>query len=229
MSVILQNTNKSCNALQSIIGIFLHSTNTPDSVVNLFSQMGISILSIAIGNAISSLSTESRQDIEHIGQTKLVSLAYDNFDFQLKSGTPLAERSDDLMVHMTSGTYIPLFDTKLEDLCCSQELWEKSWLQDPTPAGAPHIMIGKLFKRLVDRSLNMDPPSPSNSESISDLFEDTDQGSSEPGEHHTELTEFESFNAWKFRETLVLWGPSYFARFKSDLGHPEPVEAAPRN
>lgn len=43
ISILMQSTNKSCNYLQSILGIFFHSTNTPEKVIETLAHAGLSI------------------------------------------------------------------------------------------------------------------------------------------------------------------------------------------
>ncbi|KAF8142661.1 hypothetical protein K438DRAFT_1466413, partial [Mycena galopus ATCC 62051] len=43
ISIIMQSHNSKCNALESVFGIFLHSTNTPEKVIQALAHMGISI------------------------------------------------------------------------------------------------------------------------------------------------------------------------------------------
>ncbi|KAF8969024.1 hypothetical protein BDZ97DRAFT_1654271 [Flammula alnicola] len=43
ISILMQGRNQKTNALESIIGIFLHSCRTPEKVIDLLAHMGISI------------------------------------------------------------------------------------------------------------------------------------------------------------------------------------------
>ncbi|KAJ7750539.1 hypothetical protein B0H16DRAFT_1842618 [Mycena metata] len=56
ISVLMQSTNKNCNALESVFGIFLHASNTPSKVIEALAHMGISISTDTIENAVHSLS-----------------------------------------------------------------------------------------------------------------------------------------------------------------------------
>ncbi|KAJ7090155.1 hypothetical protein C8R44DRAFT_835959 [Mycena epipterygia] len=51
ISVMMQSTNKNCNALESVFGIFLHASNTPSKVIETLAHMGISISVDAIDDA----------------------------------------------------------------------------------------------------------------------------------------------------------------------------------
>ena len=119
----MQSTNEACNYLQSILGIFLHSTNTPEKVVETFAHAGLSISSRSIHNAIKSLSKEAEKNVRKTIQTLTVSLAYDNFDIFFKSSLPVIEHQSKF-VSATSATAIPLFG--IDDpniLRCSANLW----------------------------------------------------------------------------------------------------------
>ncbi|KAI0762027.1 hypothetical protein BC629DRAFT_1294318 [Irpex lacteus] len=43
ISIIMFSTNQKCNALPAIFGIFLHSTSTPEIVVEVFARAGLSV------------------------------------------------------------------------------------------------------------------------------------------------------------------------------------------
>jgi len=43
ISIMMQGTNQKCNTLKSVFGIFLHSCNTPQKVIDALAHMGISI------------------------------------------------------------------------------------------------------------------------------------------------------------------------------------------
>ncbi|KAF8220285.1 hypothetical protein L208DRAFT_1334806, partial [Tricholoma matsutake] len=47
ISIMMQRCNAKCNAFESVFGIFLHSTNTPEKVIQALAHMGISISSSA--------------------------------------------------------------------------------------------------------------------------------------------------------------------------------------
>ncbi|KIJ07101.1 hypothetical protein PAXINDRAFT_35747, partial [Paxillus involutus ATCC 200175] len=56
----------------------------------------------------------------------LASYAYDNFDVDLKSQVPTAEKSNDSLKHLTSGLLFPLVHgITVDDLKCPEELWKK--------------------------------------------------------------------------------------------------------
>ncbi|KAG2031178.1 hypothetical protein BDR03DRAFT_827070, partial [Suillus americanus] len=64
--------------------------------------------------------------LQYLGQTLLVVYAYDNFDINLKSTIPTAEKSTNTLKHLTSGLLFPLqHGVTRDDLKCSYELWRK--------------------------------------------------------------------------------------------------------
>ncbi|KAJ7101209.1 hypothetical protein C8R44DRAFT_641767 [Mycena epipterygia] len=129
ISIMMQSRNNKCNALESVFGIFLHSTNTPEKVIQALAHMGISISPTAILSAIHALSTETIDTLREMGQTLLVGYAYDNFDINFPTIVPVIEKTGDPLTHLTSGVVICLeHDVTLEDLECSEELWAKSVL-----------------------------------------------------------------------------------------------------
>ncbi|KIM63644.1 hypothetical protein SCLCIDRAFT_38320, partial [Scleroderma citrinum Foug A] len=53
----------------------------------------------------------------------LACYAYDNFDVDLKSHVPLAEKSTDSLKHLTSGLLFPLkHGVTIDDLKCSEDV-----------------------------------------------------------------------------------------------------------
>ncbi|KAM6491828.1 hypothetical protein JOM56_012687, partial [Amanita muscaria] len=127
VSIMMQSTNQKANTLQSILGIFLHSTGTPQRVINAFARMGICITQTTIQAAVGSLSDNASDGIRELGQTLLAAYAYDNFDIDLKQSVPVLEKSNQTLKHMTSRLLFPLLHgaTK-EDMACSEYLWRKS-------------------------------------------------------------------------------------------------------
>lgn len=57
--------------MQSVFGIFLHSTNTPEKVIQVLAHMGISISPSAIHSAIHALSIETYETLQEMGQTHM--------------------------------------------------------------------------------------------------------------------------------------------------------------
>ena len=104
----MNSTNRHCNALQSLVGLFLHSCGAPETVRELLSRMGLSISTTTINKAVNHLSKEAHKEIKNEGQKLLSSYAYDNVDISLKHATPTIEKSGDTLVHLTSATLLPL-------------------------------------------------------------------------------------------------------------------------
>ncbi|KAJ7721904.1 hypothetical protein B0H16DRAFT_1790230 [Mycena metata] len=197
ISIMMQSRNNKSNALESVFGVFLHSTNTPEKVIQALAHMGISISPSAIHSAIHSLSQETIETLRTMGQTLLVGYAYDNFDINFPTIVPTIEKAIDPLTHLTSGAIICLdHDVVLEDLACSEELWAKSALN---PA--------------------LDPPPPLEEHNLEAIHPETD--------HPSGLTRRERFNAWKFKSDLFEHGPTEFRDHFKILESPEAVEQIP--
>ncbi|KIJ10935.1 hypothetical protein PAXINDRAFT_40066, partial [Paxillus involutus ATCC 200175] len=108
LSILMHSTNRKSNGLQSLSGIFLQSTHTPQKVIETLARMGISVSVDAIHAAVQSLSAESHCAIQQLGRTLLAAYAYDNFDVDLKTTNPTVEKSTDTLKHLTSGLLFPL-------------------------------------------------------------------------------------------------------------------------
>ncbi|KAI0039747.1 hypothetical protein FA95DRAFT_1577390 [Auriscalpium vulgare] len=198
VSIMMQSMNQQCNALQSIVGIFLHSCNAPEKVIKMLAHMGLSISLSSIHLAIHSLSLKASADIRTLCLSLLAAYAYDNFDIDFKTTLPTVDQPLDTLVHLTSGLYFQLeHGVKLEALKCSAELWQKSRYNDAV-SGGPARTVGDLAMLHPD-------------------YVDEESGLNRRGR----------YNAWKFRYDLVHHGPEYFRRFIDDLGEPETLEKIP--
>ncbi|KAG1822835.1 uncharacterized protein BJ212DRAFT_1456530 [Suillus subaureus] len=91
-SIFLQSTNKFCNYLQCILGIFLHSTGTPQKVIEVLAHAGFSISVTTIHHAVNSMSHEISSRIKQAVRSLQSAFAYDNFDINFKTAQPTIER-----------------------------------------------------------------------------------------------------------------------------------------
>ncbi|EGO22209.1 hypothetical protein SERLADRAFT_350394 [Serpula lacrymans var. lacrymans S7.9] len=200
LSIMMQSTNQKSDALQSVIGIFLQSSHSPEKVIDAMACIGVSISQSAIHSAIWSLLAESHRNICALGKTMLASYAYANFDVDLKSHQPVAKKSSDTLKHLTLGLLFPLqHGVTLRDLKCSQELWEKSTFNpDIIPSDG-------LTRETLEQLLSIHPDVPNTSG----------------------LSCRQQFNSWKFMHNLCHQGPAYFASFKSQIGPLAPTEPIP--
>lgn len=201
MSIMAQGTNQRCNALQSIVGIFLHSAGTPETVIELLSRFGVSLTTTSINNAVSSLSSESTNTIVETGRTLLAAYAYDNVDIDLKHAMPTGDMLHDTLVHLTSGTLLELnHGVTREMLACSELLWKKS--------------------KHNPKALASDVPSMTDYIHLLDIHPEVDN-------HPSGLLRRERFNLWVFLRDLVMNGPLYFRKFKANLPQPESIDPIP--
>ena len=195
---MLQSSNQNCNALQSLVGIFLQSCNTPETVCEFLAHAGLSISTMSINNAITNLSREAGLKVCELGKLFLTSYAYDNLDIDLKHSVPTLEKPQDMLIHLTSDTMLPLHKVTLNDLDCSDQLWEKSHFNP----GIPQNSVPKVD---TDDLLGIH------------LEED----------HPLGLLRDERFNAWKFLHDLVNYGPENFQKYKPQLRDAEVVDVIP--
>ncbi|KAJ7599752.1 hypothetical protein C8J56DRAFT_768775, partial [Mycena floridula] len=202
ISIMMHSTNQRCNALQTLIGIFLHAANTPETVAELLAHIGVSISTTAINQVTANLSLESTRAIKALGATLLTAYAYDNVDIDLKHSVPTIENPLPTLIHLTSATLLPLnHGVTHADLDCSQQLWEKFKLN-----------------RKRDQSLPQNP-SVGDDDFMKIHPEDLNDSSG--------LLRRDRFNAWVFLRDLIHHGPKEFRQFKANLGDPETVEQIP--
>lgn len=177
----------------------MQSAHTPQKVVDTLARLGISISTDSINAAVRSLSAESQISLRNLGRSLLASYAYDNFDVDLKTQTPMVEKSNDSLKHLTSGLLFPLVHgVTTDDLKCSDALWKLSPLN-------PHIRHTDLpLKRTWKDLVNLHP---------------------EPRD--SIISRRDRFNSWMFLRDLCTYGPEYYRQFLSELHDPKPIEQIP--
>ncbi|KAI6108569.1 hypothetical protein EDD16DRAFT_1488216 [Pisolithus croceorrhizus] len=151
--------------------------------------------------AIKALLAKSQNSLQHLGQSLLASYPYDNFDINLKSYVPTVEKLNDSLKHLTSGLLFPLHGITLDDLKCSQELWEKSALNPQTED--PHTSHRHAWWDLLKP---LHPESPGSDSKLSGQ---------------------DWFNSWMFLHGLCTHGPDYFHQFRSSIQNPKSIKQIP--
>ncbi|KIL59611.1 hypothetical protein M378DRAFT_14729 [Amanita muscaria Koide BX008] len=137
VSMLMQGANRKANTFASIFGIFLHSCRTPQRVIIALQRMGLCIGRTTIHSAINSLLINTSEKLLELGKTGCIALAYDNFDVDLKTSTPVVEKTGDSLRHLTSGLMFVLqHGVKSEDLRFSDYLWQRSEY-NPVNIGKP--------------------------------------------------------------------------------------------
>lgn len=178
----------------------MHACSTPEMVIEFLAHTGISISVTAINDAVTNLSKESVWKRRRIGQTLRTSYGVDNVDIELKHLVPTVDNPEEALIHLTSGTMLPLYHgVKATDLKCSEYLWQQAKDRKRTTRS---ILVNPDFTDLLD---------------IHPECED----------HPSGLTRRDRFNAWMFLQTLVLHGPEFFRKFRHDLAEPEAIESIP--
>ena len=100
--MLMQSMTQQCNALGSVIGIFLHSCNAPEKVIKTLARMGMSISVQSVNNAISALSKDAKRRMRGMGQSLTIGYVYDNFDVDFPTSISMVQKSVDTLAHMTS-------------------------------------------------------------------------------------------------------------------------------
>ncbi|KAF8415907.1 hypothetical protein L210DRAFT_962448 [Boletus edulis BED1] len=186
--IMMNSTNQKANALSSVLGFFFQSMHIPQKVIETLSRIGISISNESITAATRSLSIESKNNLQSLGQCLLTSYAYDNFDVDLKVQVSVLEKSTTSLKHLMSGLLFPLaHGVTINDLKCSSELWKKSAIN-------PHAEKNDLPPRRTWQDLLKLHQEPLLSTS-----------SSTPN-----LSCCDRFNSWVFLTDLCTHGPVYF-------------------
>ncbi|QRV90455.1 hypothetical protein RhiJN_18473 [Ceratobasidium sp. AG-Ba] len=125
-TICMSNSNMRCNGMQTVAGMFAHSTNTPSKVIEMMSHAGISIAPSTIDRMSERMSQEARKRLKTHLRDMPYGVAYDNLEITYSTDQPNLAH-DTKLVHLTTATLIPLRPgTKKEDLRISEELWAKS-------------------------------------------------------------------------------------------------------
>ena len=120
----MQLTNRKCNSLACIIGLFCHSTSAPELLIEMLVHASLSISLTTIHDMINSLSQKAHKNLKHMSKSLLASFVYDNFDMDFKFWVPTVKKLGSTMTHTTSAFVFPLAHSVIPgDLKCSGELW----------------------------------------------------------------------------------------------------------
>jgi hypothetical protein len=198
--MLMQSANMRCNAFQMANGIFLHTANTPETVCDLLSRLGISMSTQTINSSVKTLSNAANVAMQNLGYTFLTAYAYDNLDIEFKHSTPTIEKSGANLAHLTSATLIPLHpDVELQDVNCADEVWRRS----PYNRGGDHSRNNVPLIKLMR------------------IHEETGNLAAD------DLTRRQRFNKWKFLHDLIHHGPESFKKHRFKLSPPETVDLIP--
>jgi len=190
---------------QVAVGVFLHSTHTPDRVVSALHRAGISISQPSIGRAIKSMSAKTIRQLTTLGMTLM--LAYDNFDVLLKSPTTTLENNIDPLKHLTSALVFPFQHGVVpEDLRVSKELWELDGFNDKSRTSVKFTKWD-MWTEICSWY----------GELLAPATEEPQADNTVQGDCHFE------FRVWLFLRDLVEHGPRYFQKFRNELLPPVPV------
>jgi hypothetical protein len=137
-----------------MIGMFCHSTNALELIVETLAHAGLLISTTSIQNMITSLSNKLTKKIQSLAQTLTASFAYDNFDMDFKTHDPTVEKHGDSLKHAMSVIIFPLIETSPQDLMCSNKLWSTDPINPEVPNSQKRLLRGfKSISPIPDRSL----------------------------------------------------------------------------
>ena len=90
--------------------------------------MDVSISQTTVNRVVNSLSAKSQKRIKEIGQTRLVSDAFDNLDTKMPPANILmVDQIKDGLIHIMTGMLLCLdHRVTLEHLQCADLLWDRS-------------------------------------------------------------------------------------------------------
>jgi hypothetical protein len=77
-----------CNALQAVVGLFAHSTNTPTKVIEILAHAGLCIAPLSMNSMTHHLSDEAMKKLKQPLPRMLTMLAIDNLEIFLETEQP---------------------------------------------------------------------------------------------------------------------------------------------
>jgi hypothetical protein len=122
----MNNSNARCNVLQAVVGMFAHSTNTSEKLIEFLSHAGLSIAATSINRMVSNMALEAQNSLKGELAHLLSAIGYDNLEVRFDTEQPTVEHRGRL-VSMTTAAFFPLRPgVTRDDLRVCQELWARS-------------------------------------------------------------------------------------------------------
>ncbi|QRV78876.1 hypothetical protein RhiJN_06891 [Ceratobasidium sp. AG-Ba] len=125
-SLCMNNSNMRCNTLQAVVGMFAHTNNTSDSVIEFLSHAGLSVAPSSINRMVDQMSSEAQALLKTELLNLVSAMGLDNVEVRFDTEQPTPENPGQL-VSMTSAAFFPLRPgTIKEDLRVCEEIWARS-------------------------------------------------------------------------------------------------------
>ncbi|KAK1233610.1 hypothetical protein PQX77_003230 [Marasmius sp. AFHP31] len=93
VSILGQSSNERFNSLQSFVGFFLESKQTPEIVLEVAAHMGVSVATQSVRNMLNSLSIAAKRRL--LSLPKTLNSIHDNFDMDFNVAEPTVENRRD--------------------------------------------------------------------------------------------------------------------------------------
>ncbi|KIP02701.1 hypothetical protein PHLGIDRAFT_41918, partial [Phlebiopsis gigantea 11061_1 CR5-6] len=172
-----------CNALQATMGMFLHSCNAPEKIINVLARVGLSIGASSIHRGNKSLSKESASLIRQLAQEHPFCIGYDNLDFKFNTSAATIDSPGEGLVHFTTASMFLLeHGVTREDLRCAAYIWNRQDIRLNPRATDPHT-----FSTRPLRALDINPGSVGgNIQALEELSKQCGYGDPRNGLHDPE-------------------------------------------
>ncbi|KAF8341236.1 uncharacterized protein EI90DRAFT_3116378 [Cantharellus anzutake] len=123
ISLIVNNCNGHCNALQVQNSFYLAASNASKSVRGWAAHTGLAVSPSSIENIRTSLIKNQKILNKSLGRTRIVNLAYDNCDFKFGVGQPM-DLKDRTFESITTGLFfMPPKEVLPEHLEYAETIW----------------------------------------------------------------------------------------------------------
>ncbi|QRV87441.1 hypothetical protein RhiJN_15459 [Ceratobasidium sp. AG-Ba] len=125
-SLCMNNSNMRCNTLQAVVGMFAHTNNTSESMIEFLSHAGLSIAPSSINRMVDRMSSEALASLKNELSSLVTAIGLDNVEVRFDTEQPTPENPGKL-VSMTSAAFFPLRPgTVKDDLRVCEEIWARS-------------------------------------------------------------------------------------------------------
>ncbi|KAJ3968597.1 hypothetical protein EV361DRAFT_1003093 [Lentinula raphanica] len=141
LSIIGNSTNQNFNSLQSFVGLFFESKQTPEIIIELAAHMGISVSTGSLQNMVKSLNKQARMCLKSLPKSNKI---YDNVDVDFQKGQPTAENQKS-HISFTAATFVPFKNIdRDQNLRFMRELYQTS-PHNPHAAAVTRPVVEDIF------------------------------------------------------------------------------------
>lgn len=114
----MTSSNAQCNALQAVVGLFTHSSNTVERVVEVTAHSGLSVVPMSVNRMTKAVSKEAAKDLAQQLSRMITAIAYHNPGINFWTGQLSVEYSGHLSQGQMRG--VPVRLVQLRWIVCKK-------------------------------------------------------------------------------------------------------------